>query len=304
MRRRTLLLLAASVLLFMLLVVMIGCNSPFPGMRFAPGEQQRQSAQTADDLARGADNIGYRPGSPAAATLAKSTGPARRYTGEPKSPVNVTPLIEAERGAWELKDNQITAWKLKECLYADATRIAGDGLADLAETIETKGKVSASDIIHRIAAIVNFYRMTSEFTKKIPVPADKQISAAEQARLAALTDAVDKITAAAGEQAARRPTVGEVAEKVEDEALGAIDRVGSILESYGLLALIPGAGGVIYAARKRKAAKKAQADADVARHDEANARHAAEMVKADAAVATTRAMEMLAQAPPKGTSNE
>ncbi len=286
-------------------IFLTGCNSPFPGMRFSPGEQQKQSAQTADDLAKGADSVGYRPGSPAAATLARSTGPARQYAGEPKNPVDVTPLLEAERGAWALKDDQITAWKLKENLYAGATRIAADGLADLAETIETKGKVAAGDIIHRTAAIVDFYRMTSEFTQKIPIPADKQISVAEQARLDALTDAVDKITAAASAQAARRPTVGEVAEKAEDEALDAINRVGSILESYGLLALLPGAGGVFYAVRKRKAAKAAKAEVEQARIDELKARSGEELarreadqVKADAGNVAARAMELLAAAQP------
>lgn len=280
-----------------------GCNSPFPGFRFAPSEPEKQSAQTADDLAAGADSVGYRPGSAAAATLAKSTGPMRTRAGEPKNPVNVGPLIDAERGAWQTKQAQTDAWKLKEGLYARTGRITSAAMADLTELVQTKGKVAASEIIHRVSAICEFQKMTADFTRRIPVPKDRKISAEEQARLDALTEATDRIVAAATEQAARRPTIGEVAEKAEDEALGAIDRVGSILESYGLLALIPGAGGVYYAAKKRKAAKTAQAEADTARHDEANARHAAEMVKADAAEVVSKAMDRLAAAqPPKNES--
>ena len=282
----------------------VGCNSPFPGMRFAPGEDQKRSAQTADDLAHGADGVGFRPGSQAAAALAKSTGPARTFAGEPKNPVDVSPLIDAERGAWQTKQAQADAWKLKEGLYARSGRITSDALADLAELVQTKGKIAASEIIHRAGAICDFQKMTADFTKRIPVPKDRKISAEEQARLDALTEATDRIVAAAAEQAARRPTIAEVAEKAEDEALDTIDRVGSILESYGLLALIPGAGGVYYATKKRKAAKAAKAEAEAARHDEANARHAAEMVKADAAEVVTKAMDRLAQAPPLATPRQ
>lgn len=287
-----------AILLFLAVAVVAamasGCGGGVPGLRLAAGEEQRQSAQAADDLAGGADAVGFRPGSPAATALAKSTAPARAYTGEPKHPVDVAPLINAERGAWRTKDDQITAWKLKENLYARSGVITSGALADLAELVQAKGKIAASEIIHRTAAICDFQKMTANFTRRIPIPKDHQISDAEQARLALLTEAVDKITAAAAEQAARRPTFDDV----EDEALDTIDRIGNVLESYGVLALIPGAGGVFYAARKRKAAKAAKSEAETARHDEANARHAAEMIKADAAVATAKAMELLAAATP------
>lgn len=283
-----------------LLMILSGCGGGVPGLRFAPGEDQKRSAQTADDLAKGLAHTGAQPGSPAANALAKSTGPARTYAGEPKDPVDVAPLIDAAAGAWETKDDQITAWKLKENLHARSGVITSEAMAELAETIGTKGKVAASEIIHRVGAIVSFNKMTADFTRRITVPEDRKISAEEQARLDVLTDAVDKITAAAGEQAARRPTFDDV----EDEALDTIDQIGNVLESYGLLALIPGAGGVFYAARKRKAAKAAQAEVEAARHDEANARHREQMTKIDADAVAARAMELLAQASPPATPGQ
>ena len=291
--------IALGITLLAMLVsatLLAGCNGPMPGFRFAPGEEQKQSAQTADDLGKGGAYVGFPPGSPAATALARSTGPARAYAGEPKRPVDVGPLINAAAGTWKTKDDQITAWKLKENLHARAGNITALAMSDLAEFVQTRKKINSAEIIQRVGAIVGFNKMTAEFTQGIPIPADKQISAAEQARLDALTAAVDKITTAAAEAASARPTFDDV----EDEALDTIDQIGNILESYGLLALIPGAGGVFYAARKRKAAKTAQAEAETARHDEANARHAAEMVKADAAEVVSKAMDRLAAAqPPK-----
>ncbi len=276
----------------------VGCNGPFPGMRFAPGEDQRRSAQTADDLASGADSVGFRPGSQAAAALAKSTGPARTHAGEPKNPVDVSPLIDAERGAWETRQAQADAWKLKERLYARSGRITSDALADLAELVQTRGKIATSEIIHRAGAICDFQKMTADFTKRIPIPKDRKVSAEEQARLDALTTATDRIVAAASEQAARRPTGKEVLEKTAAEADDWIDTVGGLLESYGLLGLIPAAGGIYYGAKKRKQSRRDKTEAETARHDEANARHAAEMIKADAAEVVTKAMDRLAAAPP------
>lgn len=293
-------LLSATGYWLLATIFLSGCGSTVPGLRLAPGEEQKQAAQTADDLAKGLAHTGAQPGSPAATTLARSTGPPRAYAGQPRNPVDVTPLIEAERGAWELKNDQITAWKLKGDLSARAGAIVSAAMADLAELVEVKKKINSTEIIQRVGSIVGFHKMTAELTSGIPVPADKQISASEQALIDAITAHVDRIDAAAGEAATARPTLDDV----EDEALDTIGRIGSVLESYGLLALIPGAGGVFYAARKRKAAKDAKSEADAARHDEANARHAAEMVKADADAVAARAMELLAQAPPKGTSNE
>ena len=313
MEKLTAILLPAGLIIagIVALAALVGCYAPMPGFRFAPGEEQKQSAQTADDLAKGLRHTGVQPGSTAAATLAKATGPPRAFAGEPSNPVDITPLVESQRGAWETKQAQIDTWKLKENLQARANVITATSLAALAESVQDKGKIAAVEIVRQAGAIADFFRMTGEFTQGIAIPSDKAISADEQARLDALTAATDKIIAAASAQASRRPTIGEVADKAEDTALTTIDQVGNILESYGLLALIPGAGGLVYAARKRKAAKQSQTDADDARAEADNAvrealaaKETVAAVKSETAEIVNKAMERLAMAPPPVQNNQ
>ncbi len=271
--KRTLLLL---LLVVAIIAVAPGCNAPVPGMRWAASEPERQSAQVADDVAGGVKYIGLRPGSPAARTLANSTGPLRTRAGEPKQPIDVEDLIEAEAGAWELKDDQITAWKLKENLSARAGQITSRALADLAKNLQIKGKVATSEIVQRVESIVNFYRMSAELTQAIDVPADKQISDAEQAHLDALTNAAREVADVARKLADRDVTAGDVGDRIVDELETASDKAEewsdrvldvatrweSILVSLGVV----GGGGLMLRRRgKKKQAEKNQAiNADAA----------------------------------------
>ena len=254
-----------------LAVCLAGCGSFAPGFRFAADQEQKQSAQIADDLAGPLAYTGSRPGSPAAKALKRATGPARTYAGEPNEPVDVSDLIAPEIGAWQTKNSQAKAHELKAKIQAETTAMVAESLAGLIERIEGKPKVDADQVVFRIEALGEMARIGQQIAAGIEIPMDVSLSPEEAARLEALDAAVARITAAAGAQAARRPTVSEVAEAAEDQALTTIDKVGGALEDYGLLALIPGAGGVVYAARKRKTAKAAQAEAARAEKEAARA---------------------------------
>ncbi len=285
-----------------LLASLTGCDMQISGLRRAPTEEQKQSAQASDDLGKGGAWVGFPPGSAAATILAKSTTPARAYAGEPKHPVDVGPLIAAAAGTWEAKQQQIAAWKLKKDLYARAGEITAAAMADLAELVRTKKKINSAEIVQRVGAIVGFSKMTAEFTQEIPVPGDKQISDSDQAVVDAITAQTDRINAIAGDISTDRVTAGEVSEKLREgivEAQSEAQEWITLAKEYTPWVLgVLGLGGVGYAAKKGKQSRKDKADADTARHDEANARHREQMVKADAADVLTKAMEHLAAAQP------
>ena len=279
------------------LLVIGGCGGPVPGLRWAPDESQKQVGQPTADLAVIVAGRGLKPGSTAARRLATGARTSATYIGHPDEPVNVEGLIP-ETDPWSTQEERIRAIALKVKLQATSGEITARHLADLVAYIGDKGKVAVEGILSRARAVVEIQQMVAELSAAIPVPPEPGVSAAEQAQIVKLDAAIAKLDKAAAAHAARRPTVEEVVDKTLDTADSTISKVGGILENYGLLALIPGAGGVVYAARKRKQQREAQAAQENEHASATNARFEAAAAKAEATEVMERAMELLAAAPP------
>lgn len=262
-----------------------GCGGIVPGFRFAPAEEQKQTAQVSADLAGVAATSGLPPRSAAAAQMAEAARAGSAYTGPPLEPVDVSDLVPpAITRAWDLMERRAEALGTRADVLDRTAEITAEGLADLASDIEGQVKVNADRVVFRAAAIVQGQKIGAELADAIPLPDPLDMTPEEAARLKRLDAALKNIQATAAAQAARRPTTGEVLEAAEDQALDTMDRVVGALEDYGILALIPGAAGVALAIRKRKQAKEATEDAKFAHVREGQTKTAA-----DAAVAAARA---------------
>ena len=179
--------------------------------------------------------------------------------GPPDEPISVGDLVPAAvRGAWDNLEDRADAMRLKRDIQARTSELVAANLADLLVEIQDKAQVAVAAVIHRVRAMTDVAKMGEQIAETVPVPGIPEISEAERQRLERLNKTVQKAIAAANAQAARRPTFREGLEKVEDEVAG----FSEILETYwpGLLA-VPGVGGVVYAARKRKQAREAQREA-------------------------------------------
>jgi len=243
--------------------VLSGCGLTLPGVRLAPGEEQRQTAQVARDLAAIADASGLPPQSPASQRLAAAAATASTYAGQPDQAVDVGALVpEGVRDAWWIRTQQAERRKIREGLYARTTTSISHALAEIAGDIESEAEVAVIRILPRLRAIADAAQLVQEAATEIDVPADPGVSVADQERLEALDAAVTRLTQAAEAQAARRPTAKEVAGQVAEQA----EETMSWLEDVGLDELlyaglgVAGLGGVGVAVRnhrKRKTAEKA-----------------------------------------------
>jgi len=249
-----------------------GCDMQMGALRWAPSEQQKQSAQIGADLTTGLAATGARPESPAAIRAARAARAAATYTGPPDQPVNVEDLLLPERRAWPILEARAAAWKLKEKLQSRAGRVAGAALTELSESVQDAPQVAADAVIHRVRAIVDLWRMTEDVASEIDLPRERPLSAAEQARLDELKKLTDRVTAAADAQGARRPTAGEVSEQLREQ-VGKVQTeaekwIATVKDSapWALSAL--GLGGGAYALKKRKDAKAAAAERNQAVHDQ------------------------------------
>ncbi len=277
------------------LLVVGGCT--VPGLRFAPDESQKQTGQVTADLAAVAAGRGIEPGSTAARRMAIGARTTATHIGYPDDPVNIEKLIP-ETDAWATHEERAKALALKEKLQATSGEITAQHLADLVAFIGDKGKVATDAISSRVRAVVEIQQMVAELSAAIPVPPEPGVSAAEQLQIEKLDAAIAKIDKLAAARAAKRPTVEEVVDRTLETADSTISKVGGILENYGLLALIPGAGGVVYAARKRKQQREARAENANAQAAAVKAEIEATMAKAEASKAVEKAMSVLAAATP------
>jgi len=279
--------------------ILTGCAAPLPGFRFAPGEQQKQLAQAGAELAAVASTSGLPPGSAATRRLADAARTSAAFAGYPSEPVNIEDLVPPSvANAWTASKRKAEAMSLKSAIHAKASEVTTAAMANLLTGIEQKAQVATDGLIARVQAIVDVARMSEQIAEAVPVPGADGISPAEAARLAAINDTLKRVNAAAAAQAARRPTVAEVADKAVQTTDTVIGGIGDLLDNYGLLALIPGAAGIYYGAKKRTQARRQQSEADQARHDEMNARQRADMAHQTANAAVERAMSVLAAAQP------
>jgi hypothetical protein len=254
---------------------MCGCSDMIiAGLRFAPNEEQKQTAQAADSLAGSLVATGARPGSPAAVALAKMTRPAAVYAGPPKVSIDTSPLAIVEAGQWRYKDDQIAAEKLRGDLRAKTVAIVSERLAGLVEAIgESTAKASA--FFDRIAAIAEVAEMGDSLAGSIPDPqSPDETRSPEIDRLAkVLSKAAETIAAAANKQATARPDAGTTADKLLDAADKTIGKTTEVVQrgvgifekhSTEIMSLLSvfglGAGG--YAIKKRKDANRATKERD------------------------------------------
>ena len=249
-----------------------GCDFPLEGLRWAPSEQIRQNAQVAADLAGPLAVTGSPPGSSAARKLAAAARTQTTYTGAPTEPIDITALLDQRTtGLWGTRQRQVETLALKDRLADRTEGVLAERLTDLAESVQGKAKVDAGEIVHRVQALVDAAHMGRAIRAEIRVPRDPEIGPAAAAALAEMEALVDRTRKAADAQAARRPTAGEVVEKTLDAADSTLDRVGGILETYWPAALaLPGVGGLVYGARKRRQERDAK-QAVVAAKEEAAA---------------------------------
>ncbi len=265
----------------------LGCGAPMPGFRFAPVESQKQAAQTADDMAKAAPYVGLQPGSEAAKLLAKSTGPTRAYLGSPSNPVDIWPIMESQRGAWETKAQQIKALKLKERLMSRANALIGAGLAEFTELAAEESQVKSNLIIPRAIALVSFYDMAMQLSAEIEVPKDSEVASDLAARIQQLDSRIAKMVADADTQAARRPTGKEVAEATvqairegSETAKGVAATIGQIAAYWGLPA-IGGTGilgAILYGKKKKQQVVVETARAETAERERAMAEKSIEAI--------------------------
>ena len=246
--------LVAIATLAILATAVAGCDTPVVGLRLAPSEQQKQSAMVARDLAVVGVYAGYPPGSEAALLLAQAAGPPAAYAGSPKEPINVGPAISAAAGSWQRLEQTVQAWKLKAIIQAKASAATAAMLADQAASIASKAAVPAAEIVYRTQAAADLTRIAQEVAGEIPIPELTARSPAEQALLDELKATVSTIAKAAGEQANRRPTVREVADKALDGASDAFDWADALLPGLGGLAGVGGIGALLRARKKSRLA--------------------------------------------------
>lgn len=243
-----------------------GCTSIVPGVRFVPGEEQKQAADAAHRLTTGLAYTGVEPGSRAAEQMGKLTGPASMYIGPPEDPKDVSPFVKAEAGKWDTLKKRADAYELKESLAGKTTEIVSDKLADLAGTVKDAAKVGADSIIHRTQSIVDFASMSEQLSQEVKVPEPKEPEMETLNRLTAIEGNLDRIREAADAQAARRPTAEEISEKARegiqkatDEAdkwLGFVDK--EILPWLAMFGIGGGGLGLNEWRKRRKAEKSAQ----------------------------------------------
>ena len=251
--------------LLFIMATVSGCDTPVGGLRLAPGEEQKQLSHAGAELAMVANSLGLPPRSAATRHLATAARTGATYTGAPKEPINITDLIPSSvANSWSNLIKRAEAMRLKREIQAKASEMVAADLSDLLTTVQDQAEVAVAGLIHRVRALVSVVNMAEQIAASIPIPDDDKISDAERERLLALDKTLKRIEAAATAQAARRPTIEEVADKATATADTVIGKVGGLLESYGLLALIPGAAGVYYGARKRKQAREAEAEKKIA----------------------------------------
>ena len=277
----------AGVTVVLILCLTLGCGTPVPGFRFAPAESQKQAAQTADDMAKATPYVGLQPGSEAAKLLAKSTGPTRAYFGSPANPVDIWPIMESQRGAWETKDRQVEALKLKERLMSRANALISNALAKFTGLAAEKSQVKSNLIIPQATAMVSFYDMAMQLSAEIEVPSDSEVAEDLASRILQLDTVIGKINAAAQAQSTRRPTSKELAEATaaalregSETVKGVAATIGQIAADWGLPALGGTGilGAILYGKKKKQQVIVETTRAETAERERAVAEKSAETI--------------------------
>jgi len=108
---------------FALLVSSAGCNAV--GVRFAPTEPQKQTAELTHDLAKIIATEGTDPGSEAAVKLVQGTRAGLAYAGRPATPANADQFETIAAQAHEDAIERPDPWKVADSLLELGIGVAG-----------------------------------------------------------------------------------------------------------------------------------------------------------------------------------
>ncbi|HOD84908.1 MAG: hypothetical protein BWX88_05126 [Planctomycetes bacterium ADurb.Bin126] len=269
-------LMAAGLLaLIPMLGYLSGCNTPVPGLRLAPEEEQKQAAQVVRDTASGGALVGIPPGSDAAKMLRQSAAPAASYMGPPRNPVDVTAALVTAGEQWKVMEAKLAALAIRERIGQETAAACKTALAQLVARIaEAKKTVRPMDILPIAQAIARMEEIGRKVQSSVVVP-DSQLTDAERESSGRLAAAVESITTVADMLASRQATLGDVGDKAADaitnaadKAAGWIDQVTSnptIASLVTALGLGGVGGGLVLRSRSRKRAEEDAAyDAELA----------------------------------------
>jgi len=291
---------AAVVVAAVCVLTFSGCLE-FEGIRWAPSEPVRQSAQIGSDLSAALAATGAPPGSPALRSLAKSSAVGAAYAGSPSEPVDITALLDPETtDAFGTLRSQKAALAARDNIRRQTWDLLAGEVADLAESVAGKAQVAGDWIVPRLHALVIAVKIGETVADGVPVPADPGTDPAAAAARDALEAAAARLAAAAQSRAARPPKGTEIVQHVVAKTDETAATIGDLIDTYwpGGLAALGGAGGVFYAARKRRDAKAAAGQVQEAELSAADSRAEAQRAKVDAAEIVSRAMDKLAAAQP------
>jgi hypothetical protein len=257
-----------------------GCSIQLPGFRFAPSEDQKTSAQAAADIASIASITGLPPGSDAAKQMAAGGRAAAAYLGSPAKALSADDLFPpAVSRAWATKEKQAEASALQAKIRSKGNELQTRGLAFLVANVGDRRDVPSKEFLPLAQALSLQAHMTEELAQEVKVPADVELSPAEQQRMDLLASALTTITQKAQEVAGLRPTSKEVVEKAAEQVGEGLDTIGGIIDQYpwlsALVASTPVLGGILYGRKKSKDAKAARAEAEAAKNGNGNGSAAA-----------------------------
>lgn len=253
--RRALTTIAAVVLL---LGLAAGCGLG-PRLRLAPTEAQRQTRDLAVRIAAAVDRHGLPPGTPAGRALARSTAEAAAEAGPPAQAIPLDTLIPpATAASWDITRRQAEGLRTKGHLLLRSLTKQVERIGQLAGWLQASERpVPAGLMAEKLRGLAGDAESAVAVAVSIPVPEDPQLSAAEQAAAESMARQMEAIASAAAAQAARRPTVLDVAEDVLGEADWWSDQLGPLL-----LGIFPGAAAVAIAIKKARDLARARRERD------------------------------------------
>jgi len=239
-----------------------GCGGPFPGVRWAPNEEQKAARDVAHKVAIATQQHGLPPRTPAAGALVDSTMDATIDAGRPKAPIPIDALIpEGTATAWEVRTKQVDAYRAKTGLLLRGLQGQADRLTGLAtEMGAATGPVEPAVVARRLEDIAANAGASIDVAATVQIPDSPSVSEAEQRAAQAVAASIHEIGVAAAAAANRPVTPTDIAGKVVDEADFWHGQLAPILASFGIA--IP---GVAVAIKKGKDAVNARREFEASR---------------------------------------
>jgi len=240
--------IALVVALCLPALVNLGCDGPAPGVRWAPGEKQKQARSAATDLAELINRHGTPPGTPATRALVEATREAAADAGPPAEPPDVAALAPpAVLEAWSTRGAQVAALQRKlSTTYSALER-------SLARAPDLVSEINIDNPRQHLKDLADWFDdvgRSLEIAQAVEVPALPAMSEKEKAAASRVEQALATTIQQAEAAALRRPTVRETVERVSETANNTLAVGLGVLTALGL-----GGGGVATWLRRVKRAK-------------------------------------------------